>query len=327
MTAALPLRAALTRGALVTLANWPVILVEFAAEALYKLALGVPVVGGAFMVAVLAGADVRSLFAEGVRTAAELVVSALLNAPLALTSFLVAIVLVGVGGSLLMFLVKAGTLSVLINGERRAGEIQQPPLRYDAIARSRAYDIGGLLDGIQRFGRRAMVLSLWLSVAYALVALGYLETLGAAFRLAERPAWGSVWPLVVVLATSVGVVSITIVNLVYDLARIIVICDDCSIGRAMARLWSFLIVDVRQVVGILAVVGALLTLAAAASILVAAGLALVAWVPVVGLIVVPLQAAAWLFRGLLFQYMGLSALSAYQTQYRRFGEVSTGSSK
>jgi hypothetical protein len=323
MTAALPLRAALTRGALVTLANWPVILIEFSVEALYKLALGVPVVGGAFMVAVLAGADVRSLFVDGVRSAAELVVSALMNAPLALTSFLFAIALVGVGGSLLMFLVKAGTLSVLINGERQAGEIQQRPLRYDAIARSNAYDIAGLLDGIRRFGRRAVALSLWLSAAYALAAFGYLEALGAAFRLAERPAWGSVWPLAVVLATSVGVVSITIVNLIYDLVRIIVICDDCGVRLATKRLWSFLIEDVRQVVGILAVVGALLTLAAAASILVAAGLALVAWVPVVGLVVVPLQAAAWLFRGLLFQYMGLSALSAYQTQYRRFADAST----
>jgi hypothetical protein len=31
----------------------------------------------------------------------------------------------------------------------------------------------------------------------------------------------------------------------------------------------------------------------------------------------PLQAAAWLIRGLVFQYLGLLTLSAYQTQYRR----------
>src|SRR5207248_4542035 len=98
----------------------------------------------------------------------------------------------------------------------------------------------------------------------------------------------------------------------------IVISDDCGLRTAASRLWSFLIEDARQVVGILAVVGALFVLAAAASILVAAGLALVAWVPVVGLIVVPLQAAAWVVRGLIFQFMGLSALAAYQAQYRRF---------
>ena len=74
-------------------------------------------------------------------------------------------------------------------------------------------------------------------------------------------------------------------------------------------------------VGIFAVVGVLFLLAAAGSLLVAAGLALVAWVPVVGLVVVPLQAAAWLVRGLLFQFMGLSALAAYQAQYRRFSAI------
>jgi hypothetical protein len=318
MAVALPLRAALTRGALVTLANWPIILIDFAIESLFKLALAVPGVGGAFMVAVLAGADVQSLFAEGVRTAAELVVSALVNAPGALTGFVVAVVLVAVGGSLLMFMIKVGTLAVLITGERRAGEIQAGPLRYETLAATYVYDLPTLLNGIRHFGRRAMLLSLWLSAAYAVVAFAYVEALGAAFRLAERPGWGSGWPLLVVLATSVGALAITVVNLAYDLVRIIVIGDDCGLRAACARLWSFLIEDVRQVVGILAVVGALVALAAAASILVAGGLALVAWVPIVGLLVVPLQAAAWLIRGLLFQYMGLSALAAYQTQYRRF---------
>jgi len=33
-------------------------------------------------------------------------------------------------------------------------------------------------------------------------------------------------------------------------------------------------------------------------------------------------AAAWLVRGLVFQYLGLTALGAYLTQYRRFAEPS-----
>jgi hypothetical protein len=41
---------------------------------------------------------------------------------------------------------------------------------------------------------------------------------------------------------------------------------------------------------------------------------------VVGLVVVPLQAAAWLVRGLLFQFMGLSALAAHQA-HRRFSAI------
>jgi hypothetical protein len=46
----------------------------------------------------------------------------------------------------------------------------------------------------------------------------------------------------------------------------------------------------------------------------------VAWVPLAGLLFVPLQVAFWIVRGLLFEYMGLVTLSAYQTQYRRFAE-------
>ena len=55
MTSALPLRAALKRGALLTGANWPVVLIEFTIESLYKTAIGVPIVGGAIMVAVVFG--------------------------------------------------------------------------------------------------------------------------------------------------------------------------------------------------------------------------------------------------------------------------------
>jgi len=318
MSSALPLRAALTRGALVTLANWPLVLADFVIESLYKLALAVPVVGGAFMVAVLVGADVRALLAEGVRSGAELVLSALINAPRAFLSFVLAGLLVAVGGSVLMFLVKAGTLSVLIEGERRADAIEESSVRWYTLARAHAYSISLMLEGMRRFGRRAIALSLWLSVAYGVLALAYFGALDAATRLAEQPELGSVWPLVIVLATSAGFVIVTLVNLTYDLLRIIVVSDDCGVRAALRRLWAFLVADTRQVIGILAVVGTLLLLAAAVSLLVAAGLTLIAWVPFIGLIVVPLQVAAWLVRGLVFQFMGLTALAAYQTQYRRF---------
>jgi hypothetical protein len=58
----------------------------------------------------------------------------------------------------------------------------------------------------------------------------------------------------------------------------------------------------------------------AASILATAGLGLIAWVPFVGLAVMPLQAAFWLARGLVFQFIDFTALTAYLAQYRRFAE-------
>src|SRR4029079_19582693 len=98
-----------------------------------KLALGVPIVGGAFMVAVLVGDDVRSLFADGVRAAAEQVVSSLTTAPVALVAFLLAVGLVAFGGGLAMFYVKAGTLAVLVHAEGSVDDIERPPFRLELV--------------------------------------------------------------------------------------------------------------------------------------------------------------------------------------------------
>ena len=61
MSPALTLRAAITRGALISLANWQIVVIDFVVESLFNVAVAVPVVGGAFMVAVLLGVEVGSL--------------------------------------------------------------------------------------------------------------------------------------------------------------------------------------------------------------------------------------------------------------------------
>ena len=123
MPATLSLRAALRRGALVTAANWPVVLVEFGIESLYKLTLAVPVIGGSLMVAALVGADVREVVTEGVGSTADVVFGFLVAAPAALMSFLVALGLVALGGEIMMFVVKGATLHVLVRGDRCAPKI------------------------------------------------------------------------------------------------------------------------------------------------------------------------------------------------------------
>ena len=69
---------------------------------------------------------------------------------------------------------------------------------------------------------------------------------------------------------------------------------------------AFLLADARQVLGIFGAMGAVVLLGTAAAFTLAAVLALVAWVPIVGLLFVPLQVAFWLLRGLLFQYVSLT---------------------
>jgi hypothetical protein len=122
------------------------------------------------------------------------------------------------------------------------------------------------------------------------------------------------------LATSAGVIAGTTANLLFDLARIIIVTDDCGVRDALRRAWRFVVRDARHVIGIFAVTSAIVFLAAAAWIVATANIAFIGLVPVVGLLVAPLQAAIWIVRGLVFQYLALATLTAYQTQYRRFRE-------
>jgi hypothetical protein len=318
MAPTLPLRAAIKHGALITAANWPVVLVEFALESLYKFALAVPVIGGALMVAVLLGDDLSMIMGQGVRSAADLIIGSLFSAPSALWSFFGAIGLVAVGGSVVMYVVKAGTLAVIVASEQAAGDLHEGTVHLSALRRAYAYDLGLVLDASRRFARRSTILAAALSVAYAAIGGGYFFALAMALRLAEQTTWAPAWPLLVLLATSTSVISVTAINLGFDLLRVIIVTDDCTIRAACSRLRVFLLADSRQVIGIFGVIGLVVTLAMAVSVVTTAGLTFVAWVPFVSLISIPLQVAAWLVRGLVFQYVGLTALAAYQTQYRRF---------
>jgi hypothetical protein len=316
----LPLRAALTRGALVTAGNWQIILVQFVSVSMFRLALAVPVVGGAFMVAVLSEADVRTLFVDGLRPAAALVVASLLDRPVALWSFIGAAAVVAVGGGVITCLADAGVMGTLARGERAAGDVPRTSRRLDMMQRAAAFSIEHYLAAVSRLGRRFVWLGAWVYVGYALIAAGAIALMSVASGLAARPGWSAVVPLSAVVVTAAGLVAVAALQLVQALMQVVVATDDCRVRAAVGRVRAFLMHDARQVLGIFGVVLAMLLLATAASLLATAGLALVAWVPFVGLAVVPLQMAAWLVRGVVFHFVDLSAWSAYQSQYRRYAE-------
>jgi hypothetical protein len=180
MPSALPLRAALKQGALVTAANWPVVLVEFALWSLYELALGVPVLGGAFMVTVLLGLDIGSLLGQGLEGTADLIVASLAAAPVALTAFLAAVGLVAAGGLVLVFMVRGGTLAVLVAGERAAADLHRAPLHVAAVRRASAWTLAAMHEGGRRFGRRMAGLAIALCAAYVVIVAGTLALMAAA---------------------------------------------------------------------------------------------------------------------------------------------------
>ncbi len=115
------LKLALKRGALVTAANWQVVLVQFVADTLFKTLLAVPIVGGVVLVVLLIGGDPKDLLRLEPAQIIPTMVGVLLAQPLALIGFLIALVLVLIGGSLLTIAVKAGVVTVLVDSERAAG--------------------------------------------------------------------------------------------------------------------------------------------------------------------------------------------------------------
>jgi hypothetical protein len=305
----LSLKDCLKRGALVTAANWHVVIVQFVADALFKTLLAVPVVGGVFLVVLLIGGDPTDLLALPWSEILPTMASVLLAQPLALAAFLLAVALVLVGGSVFMFLVKGGTASVLVAAERNAGAIEHPPLRLPAFRRATYFSLERFTSGSARLFRRYLTLGLWLMSFYALATA---VSLGVIFSPRDDEDWR-----LLAATVSVAVVAwVTIVNFLYLLCQIVIAIDDCGVRSAALRVAGLLRSHFTLLISIFGATLGLVLLTTAASILATAALGLIGFVPLVGLAALPLQMIAWLLRGVVFQYIGLTALTSYARVYR-----------
>lgn len=310
----LSIKDCLKRGALVTAANWHVVLVQFVADALFKTLLAVPVVGGVFLVVLLIGGDPSELLSQPVADILPTMASVLMAQPVALAAFLTAVLLVLFGGSLLMFVIKGGTVSVLVAAERGAGAIEHPPLRLPAFRRATAFSLDRFTSGAERLFPRYLRLGIWLMIAYAL-------SIGVALAVLFGPGEHEHWQMLAAITSAVLVVWITLVNFIYLLVQIVVASDDCEPGEAARRVLLLFGARFRTVAAIFAATLGLVLLTTAASILATAALGLIAFVPLVGLAALPLQLIAWLMRGVVFQYIGLTALVSYTRVYRGLREA------
>ncbi len=305
------MKLALKRGALVTAANWQVVLVQFVADTLFKTLLAVPIVGGVVLVVLLIGGDPKDLLRLEPGQIIATMVGVLLAQPLALAGFLLALVLVLVGGSLLTIAVKAAAVTVLIEGERTAGAIEKLPLRLSALSEVNQSSLERFGGGMRRLFARYVRLGMALSVVYGVVTAGYLAII---FAPADALPIDST--LAVTIASLALIVVVTIANLGYLLAQIVIATEDCAVHDALplvGRLVRRRAIELGQV---LATVLALMALVTAASILTVAALGLIAFVPFVGLAALPLQLMAWLIRGVVFQFVGLTGLVTYLHLYR-----------
>lgn len=312
------LKLTLKRGALLAAANWPLVFVQFVAESIFKLALAVPVIGGILMVGLMLGGDVSDLIAGDLRERVTGVAAALLATPVALIAFLLSFGVVLIGGSALLFLVKGGTVTVLAASEQSAGPIEEGPIHGEAVARSRRFTLELFIQGCRQLFKRYLRLGLTLIAVYGMTGAAYLVVVLGGYRVASNPGVFVGWTVVATLFSGALLVWITMVNLFYLLLQMIIAVDDVGVRAAFGRVFHFLGGAFREVAGVFGVVLLLVLAATLVSLIAAAGLGLIAFVPFASIIVLPLQLVAWLLRGLVFEYIGLTALGAYLTRYRQY---------
>jgi hypothetical protein len=313
----LELKDLLKRGALLSAANWPSVAIQFVAETTFQVLLAVPVIGAAVLIAVLLGADLAELLQGSLRDIFTTVAGALLSEPVALIAFITAFTLVLCGGSVLMFAVKGGTVDVLIAANEAAGPIERQPITYERLHSAARFSLERFTNGCTRLFRRYLALGTALMVVYGVSGAAYLAFVVYGYRAAGDRVFIIGWTLIAAFAAVALVVWITIVNLLYLLMQIAVAVEDLPLAAATRAVARFVRDEFRELVAVFAVVFGLLVAAMLASALAWSGVGLIAFVPLVGLAVFPLQIAALLLRGFVFEYLGLTALGAYITLYTR----------
>jgi hypothetical protein len=315
----LNLKLLLKRGALLAAANWPAVVIQFAAETTFQVLLAVPLVGAAILVAVLLGADLANVLQGSTREIFTTIANALMSEPVALVSFVAAFSIVLLGGSVFMFLVKGGTVEVLLTANERTGAIEQEPITVATIKAASAFGLQRFTAGCARLFRRYLALGLALMVVYGISGGGYLAFVVLGYRAAGDRMLIIRWTFVAALAAIALVSWITIVNLLYLLIQLSIAVDDVGVVEGCRAVARFIRAEFRELSGVFLVVLGVVIAATFASALAWSGVGLIAFVPLVGLAVFPLQIAALLVRGLVFEYIGLTAVGAYLSLYRRHG--------
>ena len=307
----------LKRGGLLAAANWPAVAIQFAAQTTFQVLIAVPIVGAAILLAVLLGADLTHLLQGSTRDMFTTIASALTSAPIALVAFITAFGMVFVGGSILMFLSKGGTVDVMLAADATAGPIEHESLTLAAFRGAGQFTMARYVAGCGRLFRRYLSLGLSLMLIYALSGAAYLAFVVYGYRLGGDHGFFVGWALVAA-GSAIGLVLwITLVNVSYLLMQIAMAAEDITAGPAAAAVWQFVKANVRELGAVFLVVFAMVIAATIASALAWSGVGLITFVPLVGLLVAPLQIAALLVRGLVFEYIGLTAMGAYVTLYRR----------
>jgi len=312
----LDLKHLLKRGALLVAANWQTVIIEFVAETTFQVLLAVPIIGAAILIAVLLGTDLADLLQGSLRDIFTTISSTLMMEPVALVAFIAAFTVVLLGGLVLMFVVKGGTVEVLAAASAGAGPIEREMLSVELLQQASRFTLQRFTEGCARLFRPYLALGAALLVVYALSTGGYLAFVVYGYRAVEGRALIIGWTFIAAIAATLLIVWFTVVNLLYLLVQIAMAVDGVGFVDGWRAAVRFIRAEFRELTAVFLVVAALVAGATLASALAWSGVGLIAFVPLVGLAVFPLQIAALLLRGFVFEYLGLTALGAYLTLYQ-----------
>ena len=269
--------------------------------------VAVPVVGGLLLVALVVGGNpLDTLRFDDLTGTISNMVGVLLAQPVALVAFLAALGTILAGGSILMFAVKAGSVTVLLAGDRAAGAIEVQPLRMSALRQASQVSLERFTGGVRRLFARYLRLGIGLTIVYAMVAGVYLAFLFGPWR---SPALDG--PFVVTFASLALIGVITVINFLYLLMQIVMAAEDCGVAEAVPHVARLLRRRTKELALVLAAILSLMLMATGASIMATTALGLIGFVPLVGLAALPLQVLAWLVRGIIFQFVGLTGVATY----------------
>jgi hypothetical protein len=283
------------------------VLVQFVADTLFKTLVAVPIVGGLVLVALVVGGNPLELLRlDDLTQTVSTMIGVLLAQPVALVAFALALGTILTGGSILMFAIKAGSVTVLLAGDRAAGPIEVPPLRLSSLREANQFTLERFTSGVRSLFPRYLRLGIGLTLVYGIIAVAYF-----AFLFGPSISQALDNPLALTLASLLVLVALTLVNFIYLLLQIVMAAEDCGAIEAMPLVARLLRRRTRHLSEVLAAILALMLLATGASILATTALGLIAFVPFVGLAALPLQVLAWLVRGVVFQFVGLTGVSTY----------------
>jgi hypothetical protein len=167
------------------------------------------------------------------------------------------------------------------------------------------------LQGTRRLRPRFLRLGAFLLGVYLVSGIGYLAVVVAGYRAVGDDGFLVGWTVIAALFSALLVAWLAIVNAGYLVLQVIMAARDLSVRAAAREALRLVRADAPRTLGVFLVTAGLVGLATLASIVATAGLGLISFVPFVGLAVLPLQLLAWLLRGLIFQYLGLTSAGAY----------------